>query len=405
MSNRLTKKEISDFSDFYLEIMSFSYMNRMQIKEYYIDDKVQFISNERSFFYKNRHSIISEYIKIKGALKSYKKFIKAIEKGIYHDFYLVSYTSNCAILADTSYRLYSVKPYAESFDKLFDKVKNMEYPIVRTTIIPYKNSYIIDGILPMQESHSLTKKMLKRFIKKHSPIPKKSSSVISIPIHINVFVHSFEDSYYDTLEHNLLSISENFTKTIFSIFDKEFIDNVSFLSVFLSSFSLLEDEDEDDFSKKLNTIKDNFNRFNITSFHKFKKIYKRKKSQKEEDNTKMFYTLCGIIEIEEDKQDDFDRLIYKINRDKKIREKITTGIETLFTEVDKRENLDIEPMFIGVSSYDFESIDDSINHFLEFSKLTKYSIELMKYYSIHRNKIIGQAFKLLFKNFLKKSEK
>jgi len=403
MSHRLTKKEINDFRDFYLEIMLFSYINRMETKEYYINNIAEFISNERSFFYKNRHSIISEYIKIKGALKSYKKFLKAIEKGIYHDFYLVSYNSNSAVLADSSYKLYLVNPYDESFDKLFESVKDMEYPIVRTTIIPYKNRYIIDGILPMHESHYLTKKTLKRFIKKHSPVPKSSSSVISIPVHINIFVHSFEDSYYDTLKHSQLNISETFTKTIFSIFDKEFIDNVSFLSSFLPSFPLFEDEDDDEFFKKLEAIKDNFNRLNVSSFHKFKKMYKKKKSQKEEDNTKMFYTLCGVIEIEEDKQDDFDRFMYKINRDKKIREKIAVGIKNIFTEIDNRENLKIEPILISVSSYDFQSIDDSINHFLEFSKLTKYSIELMKYYSIHRNKIIGQAFKLLFNSFFRKN--
>ncbi len=37
----------------------------------------------------------------------------------------------------------------------------------------------------------------------------------------------------------------------------------------------------------------------------------------------MFYILCGTIELEKDKQDNFDELIYKINRDKKIRENIT----------------------------------------------------------------------------------
>jgi len=66
MSKILTKKEISDFRDFYLEILLFSYINRLELEEYYIDDIVQFITTERSFFYKNRHSTISEYIKMKG---------------------------------------------------------------------------------------------------------------------------------------------------------------------------------------------------------------------------------------------------------------------------------------------------------------------------------------------------
>ena len=121
MSKILTKKEISDFRDFYLEILLFSYINRLELEEYYIDDIAQFITTERSFFYKNRHSIIGEYIKRKGTLKSYKKFIKAIEKGIYDDFYLISYTSTCAILADRSYQLYSVYPYDQPFTQLFDK--------------------------------------------------------------------------------------------------------------------------------------------------------------------------------------------------------------------------------------------------------------------------------------------
>jgi hypothetical protein len=404
MSNRLTKKEINDFRDFYLEILLFSYINRLEVEEYYIYDIANFITNERSFFYKNRHSIIRDYIKAKGTLKSYKKFLKAIEKGIYDDFYLVSYSSHSAILADSSYRFYLVNPYDESFDKLFSSVKNMEYPIVRTTIIPYKDRYIIDGVLPMHESHSLTKKILKRFIKKDSPKPKNSSSVISIPVHINIFVHSFEDSHYDKLEHSLMNISENFTKGLLPIFDEKFIDNVSFLSSFISPFSLLE-EDEDEFFEKLDGIKDNFNRLNVTNFYKFKKVYNKKKSQKAKDNTKMFYTLCGVIEIEEDKEDDFDRLIYKINRDKKIREKITIGIENLFMEINKKDNLEIDPIFIGVSNYDFENMYESLNHFIKFIKLTKHSIELMKYYSIHRNKVIGQTFKLLFNTIFKKSEK
>jgi len=400
MSKILTKKEISDFRDFYLEILLFSYINRLELEEYYIDDIAQFITTERSFFYKNRHSTISEYIKMKGTLKSYKKFIKAIERGIYDDFYLISYNSTNAILADSNYQLYSVYPYDQPFTKLFDKVKDMEYPIVRTTIIPYKDKYIIDGVLPMMESVSLSRKFLKRFIKKYSPKPKSSPSVIYIPVHINIFVHSFENSSYDKLEHNLIDISENFTKELLPIFDKDFVYNVSFLSSFLPTFSLVE---EDDFFEKLYAIKDNFHRLNIINFNKFKKIYKRQKIQKEEDETDMFYTMYGVIEIEEDKQDDFDKLIYKIDRDKKIREKITIGIENLFIEINKKDNLEVQPIFVGVSSYDFENIDNSISHFLEFANTMKYSIELMKYYSIHRHKIIGEAFKLIFSSVFKKS--
>jgi hypothetical protein len=36
------------------------------------------------------------------------------------------------------------------------------------------------------------------------------------------------------------------------------------------------------------------------------------------------------------------------------------------------------------------------------NRLTKHSIELMKYYSIHRNKVIGQMFKSLFNTIFKK---
>jgi len=55
--------------------------------------------------------------------------------------------------------------------------------------------------------------MVKRFINKHSPKPKNTP---------NIFVHSFEDSSYDKLEHSLIDISENFTKGLLPIFDKEF---------------------------------------------------------------------------------------------------------------------------------------------------------------------------------------
>ncbi len=400
MDKKLTKKEINDFREFYIEIMSYSHIDRLELEEYYIDDIPKFITAERSFFYKNRHSIIAKYIKLKRTPKAYKNFLKAVEKGIYDDFHLISYTSNCAILADGSYKLYSVYPYSEPFDKLFRDVKDMEFPIVRTTILPYKGRYIIDGVLPMHESHSLTKKMLRRFMKKHSPKPKNSSNVIYIPVHINIVVHSDEDSDYDKLEYKLMDISEDFTKTLFPIFDKEFIDNVSLLSSFVPTFTLLEDEDR--FFQKLDDVKDNFNRLNITNFHKFKKTYKIKVSPQSDDNAKMFYTLCGVIEIEEDKQDDFDKLIYNSNRDKKIRENIIIGIENLFREINEQDNLEMDPILIGISSYNFESIDDSLTSFLEFVKLTKYSVELMKHYSIHRHKIIGQSFKVLFSNFFKK---
>ncbi len=402
MNKLLTKKEIDDFNSFYIEIMSYSYLNRQEIKEHYIENIPMFINSERSFFYENRHDIIAKYSKFKGTLKSYKKFLKAIEKGIYDDFYLISYTANSAVLADKNFKLYSVRPFNEPFDKLFTviKDKNMEYPIVRTTLIPYKDSYMTDGITPIHETNSLIKKMLRRFLKKNSIEPKKSSEVIYIPININISIYSFEDSHYNKIEKSLMNTSENFTKGLFTFFDKEYIDNVSLVSSFIPMIPFLE-ENEDKFFEQLESIKDRFNRFNIIPTHKFKKIDRKKKSQASKDNTNMFYTLCGVIEIEEDKQDDFDRFIYKINRDKKLREKITVGIENLFLEINKRDNLDVEPIFIGISAYDLDD-DDSLNSFLEFMKLTKQNLELMKIYSIHRNKIIIPSFKLLFRSFFKK---
>ena len=402
MNKLLTKKEIADFNNFYIEIMLYSYLYREEIEEYHINDIPTFITNERSFFYKHRHDIISEYKKIKSSLKSYKKFLKAIEKGIYDDFYLISYNANSAIFADGKFKLYSVRPFNEPFDKLFKVIKdeNMEYPTVRTTLIPYKDSYMIDGITPIQETHSLTKKMLRRFLKKNSIEPKKSSEVIYIPININIFIHSFEDSHYNKIEKILMNISEDFTKGLFTFFDKEYIDNISLVSSFIPMYPFLE-EDGDKFFEQLNNIKDSFNRFNIIPTHKFRKIDRKKKSKKSKDNTNMFYTLCGVIELEEDKQDNFDKLIYKINRDKKIREEITIGINNLFLEINKKENLDIEPIFIGISAYDLEE-DDSFYDFLKFIDLTKQDFELMKLYSIHRKNVIIPSFKLLFRNFFKR---
>lgn len=402
MNKLLTKKEIDDFNSFYIEIMSYSYLYRVEVKEYYVDDIPAFIRSERSFFYENRHNIISEYKTMKGSLKSYKKFLKAIEKGIYGDFYLISYNAHSAILADTNFKLYSVRPLNEPFDKLFTVVKdkNMEYPTVRTTLIPYKDSYMTDGITPIHETNGLIKKMLRGFLKKNSIEPKKSSEIIYIPININIFIHSFEDAHYEKIEKSLMNISEEFTKGLFTFFDKEYIDNVSLVSSFIPMIPFLED-DEDKFFEQLDSIKDSFNRFNIIPTHKFQKIGRKRKSQASKDNTNIFYTLCGVIEIEEDMQDDFDRFIYKINRDKKIREEITIGIENLFLEISKRDNLDVEPIFIGVSAYDLDD-DDSLNTFLEFMELTKQDLALMKLYSIHRQKIIIPSFKLLFRSLFKK---
>ena len=399
MNKLLTKKEIDDFNSFYIEIMSYSYLNRQEIKEHYVENIAMFISSERSFFYENRHDIIAKYIKTKGSLKSYKKFLKAIEKGIYDDFYLISYTANSAVLADKNFKLYSVRPFNEPFDKLFTviKDKNMEYPIVRTTLIPYKNSYMTDGITPILETNGLIKKMLRDFLKKNSIEPKKSSEVISVPIYINIFIHSFENSHYDKVEKSLMSISEDFTKGLFTFFDKEYIDNVSLVSSFVPMFPFLEEE-EDTFFRQLNNTKDSFKRFNTIPIHK---IDKKRRTQALEENTNMFYTLYGVIEIEEDKQDDFDELIYKSNRDKKIREKITIGIENLFLEINKRDNLDFEPILIGVSAYDLDE-DDSFDDFLEFTELAKQDLELMKLYSIHRQKIIISSFKLLFRRLFKR---
>lgn len=402
MNKLLTKKEIDDFNSFYIEIMLYSYLYREETEEYIIDNIAMFINNERSFFYKNCHNIISEYKKNKSSPKSYKKFLKAIEKGIYDDFYLVSYNENSAIFADKYFKLYLVRPFNEPFDKLFTIVTdtNMEYPTVRTTLIPYKNSYMIDGITPIQETNSLTKKMLRNFLKKKPIESKKSSKVIYIPININIFIHSFEDSDYNKIEKSLMNISEDFTKGLFTFFDKEYIDNLSLVSSFIPMYPFLE-ENRDSFFKQLDNIKDRFNRFNIIPTHKFQKINRKKKSKKSKNNTNMFYTLCGVIELEEDKQDNFDRLIYKINRDKKIREEITIGIKNLFLEINKRDKLNVEPIFIGISAYDLDE-DDSFNDFLEFIDLTKQDLELMKLYSIHRKKVVLPSLKLLFRSLFKR---
>ncbi|WP_223157524.1 hypothetical protein, partial [Sulfurovum sp. bin170] len=70
-------------------------------------------------------------------------------------------------------------------------------------------------------SKFLTKKILKRFTNKHSTEPKKKSNIIYIPINFNIFIHS-EDSHYEKIERSLVNISENFTKGLFTFFDKEF---------------------------------------------------------------------------------------------------------------------------------------------------------------------------------------
>ena len=76
------------------------------------------------------------------------------------------------------------------------------------------------------------------------------------------------------------------------------------------------------------------------------------------------------------------------------------SIENLFLEINKRDNLDFEPIFIGISAYDLDE-DDSFDDFLEFTELAKHDLEFMKLYSIHRQKVIISSFKLLFRRLFK----
>lgn len=179
-SNGLTKQELNSFGRLYENLLTFSHSYKKGGIKYqiYAESMMHFIMEEREFFYDNCKEVIADYRKNRAVSVFDDELLQAIEKAIFGNFYVVSYNDKSVIVLDEKYNPYLVYGLSTPFTKLFKVIGGEQYFQIESTIIPYRDKFILDGVATVLHVDSISKERIDKIVKKGLK-PKLSIANIS----------------------------------------------------------------------------------------------------------------------------------------------------------------------------------------------------------------------------------
>ena len=133
---------------------------------------------EREFFYDNCKEVIADYRKNRAVSVFDDELLQAIEKAIFGNFYVISYNDKSVIVLDEKYNPYLVYGLSTPFTKLFKVLGDEQYFQIESTIIPYRDKFILDGVATILHVDSISKERIDKIVKRGLK-PKLSITNIS----------------------------------------------------------------------------------------------------------------------------------------------------------------------------------------------------------------------------------
>jgi len=407
----LSKNEKKFFTDFYYKLMIFTnqYKNNSEtvIIDYESQNTHSFIKNERIYFYKHIDEIIDRYISKKNPTEEELLILSALKEAKFEYFFLISKSEENAVIMDENEQLYNIKALNSPFSEIFNLKE--KYLGLRTSLIPYKNRYITDGIYEVFELDRDTKKHLNNLpYKNPTVIYNKNNDIKIFEFAINIAITCDIENFKKMDEIVLKEISHNHVKKLLSFFQNEYTFNTKIISSFLRTTDFLELLKTEKGNKTLLYLfsalptshyetgdNDDIIKYDLLKYYyeqiPFEKSVSYPAYEKSLglDNKALkaftsFYTMLGFTFVDGEKNyNEFKNFMDKFN-DKSIRKKIASELEKMFYELSIDAEFTIFPTFLDVCT-DLNDITDTINHYYEHMKKSNItSLFQLSDYSINK---------------------
>ena len=412
----LTPSEKDEFTELYQELLFFSNCYQNDSDSIYIKDEKEitstFLSRQRTYFYENVDEVIDQYIEQKNPKEEQLMILEALRSAKFDTFYLLSKSAESAVLMDTDEKFYNIQALHSPFDELFNFP--LKYLVFATSLIAYKNCYITDGLYGgLPEMSEEVENYLDKVPFKNPIIHyNKNNNVLNIPLVLN-FSFSCNIAKFKKMEDIVLKkIPQAFSQGLIDLFDDSYSYKKNVISSFLRSTDLSHELNNEEGDQAFTyiigaspvTSFEQGNTIGVIPYEILKKYYVQKPIEKSRSSASYnkannkdflgrlmseyssFYTMLGIVHIEEDKIDDFVDYLEVFNGKEK-REELTLGLESLFEELSQEYGFEISPVFLGVG-IDLDSIHEEIELYRDYMISEEInSLDSCKKYSIYKGNL------------------
>jgi len=415
----LTQSEKDAFTKLYQELLFFSNRYQNDSDSIYIEDEKEitstFLSRQRTYFYENVDEVIDQYIEQEDPTKEQLVTLEALRSAKFDTFYLLSKNAESAVLMDTDEKIYNIQALHSPFDELFNFP--LKYLVFATTLIAYKNCYITDGLYGgLPEMSKEVEHYLDQVVLSSPMIHCSKNNIRNLPLVLNFTLSCNIDKFKKMEDIVLKKIPQAFSQGLIELFDDSYSCRKNIISSMLRSTDLNREINNEEGDHTFNyiigaaptTSFEHGNTTDVIPCEIMKKYYiqkpieksfgsasynKAKAKAKSKDflarlmsEYSSYYTMLGIVHIEEDKIDDFVDYLEVFNSKEK-REELTVGLENLFEELSKEYGFEISPVFLGVG-IDLDSIYEEIELYRNYmisEQIT--NLDGCKKYSIFKGKL------------------
>ncbi|MEA1891095.1 MAG: SEC-C domain-containing protein [Campylobacterota bacterium] len=407
---QIPEKERKEFTDFYIELMIFSnqceHNTDIVAIESENEDMQGFVSKQREYFYKNSDEIIDRFISEKNPSKEKLEILESIRVARFGEYFLLSRGEDTAIIMDKKENIYNVKALNSPFNEIFGDQE--KYLGLKTSLIPYKNCYITDGIY---RGFATTKEMDKYFdnlaYTELQIIYSKDNEITIMPVVIN-FAIGASMTHFEKMEDILLKkIPIKFTKSFVKFLENEYVHNVALFSSFFRSTDLNAELNTDEGEQLYSTLIGGSSTVNyekggdknVISHEIINEYYQQKplkesisksvyKNVQKNKNTLFsafktqvsFYTMLGTMHVDVDNYDNLIDVMKDFEKTKPKKE-IMDGLDKLFEELDQEYGVEIDGIFLGMGN-GLNSIYHHIDEYRDYHKDQDMTLEEMRQYAI-----------------------
>ncbi len=411
----LTQSEKDAFTELYQKLLFFSNQYQNNSDSIYIEDEKElvnsFLSKQRTYFYENADEVIDQYIEQENPTEEQLVILEALRSAKFDTFYLLSKNAGSAILMDTDENLYNIQALHSPLDELFNFP--LKYLVFATSLIAYKNCYITDGLYGgLPEMSKEVEQYLDQIVFSNPVIHCNQNNIFTVPLVLNFSLSCNINKFKKMEDIVLKKIPQAFSQGLIELFNDGYSYRKNIISSMIRSTDLnheLNNEEGDQaFTYMIGaspTISFEYgNTTDVIPYEILKKYYIQKPIEKSFGSASYnkakskdflarlmseyssYYTMLGIVHIEEDKIDDFVDYLEVFNSKEK-REELAVGLENLFEELSKEYGFEISPVFLGVG-IDLDSIYEEIELYRNYmisEQIT--NLDDCKKYSIFKGKL------------------